>query len=342
VGYADQVPPELAEICNRACHKDPAQRFPSVETFQRSLEGYGRFRWAHRLCQAADVRLAELQRLEAEEKGPPDEEQARRIRALFNECRFGYEQALRAWPQSATTEQGLQRCLETMVELELGWWRNHSGAAALVEAMPQPRPDLGRRANDLRLRLEREGDALEQLEELRIQTTFQGTSKSRSVGMIINGVLWALFFLTLSLARRHGWLEITPRINLWLGIGALGAFAGSVVVLNRLFLDNRIRRQFTAASFVYVGSFVVNRVAALVLDMPFEQALMGDYMAALVFVGMLASILHPILWWAFGATVAGMVACAAQPGAMLEIVAANALLINLLLAWVMRPLPRGS
>ncbi|MEZ4430246.1 MAG: hypothetical protein R3A51_21415 [Nannocystaceae bacterium] len=36
----DRVPAELAEICNRACHPEPAQRFPDVATLRAALLEY--------------------------------------------------------------------------------------------------------------------------------------------------------------------------------------------------------------------------------------------------------------------------------------------------------------
>ncbi|MCK6552714.1 serine/threonine protein kinase, partial [Myxococcota bacterium] len=120
--YPAHVPVELAAIANRAMRRLPADRFESAEVFRRALEDFLSHETARALAAEATSRLAELERLlgDAERAAPRDPADAA-IRApdvpevalyeVFGGCRFGFMQALRAWPDSPGARPGLERAL---------------------------------------------------------------------------------------------------------------------------------------------------------------------------------------------------------------------------------------
>src|SRR5690606_7333206 len=61
--FPDGVPPELASICNRACARDPVDRFASAEAFRRALEEYLALRDARTLLHAAQQHAQRLDTL---------------------------------------------------------------------------------------------------------------------------------------------------------------------------------------------------------------------------------------------------------------------------------------
>ncbi|MCA8926057.1 MAG: serine/threonine protein kinase, partial [Planctomycetes bacterium] len=136
VDYPPDVPEELATLCNRATHVDPAQRPASAAEFRLALERYLEHRSSNALAREASAGLASLRALLAEDA--PDRA---RVAGLFAECRFGFAQALRAWPQNPVAREGLQACLTLVLERELAQG-NLSLAEALLADLPQPAPEL--------------------------------------------------------------------------------------------------------------------------------------------------------------------------------------------------------
>jgi eukaryotic-like serine/threonine-protein kinase len=141
--YDASVPDELGAIANKACHPDRQRRYESVEAFRQSLLAYLEHRESIALSMAADVKRADLETFA--QASPPD---LSALHDAYGECRFGYEQALRMWPQNVAARHGLQRCLETMIEHYLREG-NTEGAQTSLAALPEPRPELAARVAQL-------------------------------------------------------------------------------------------------------------------------------------------------------------------------------------------------
>src|SRR5690606_8458083 len=83
--HGDEVPAELAAICQRATHADPNARHPSARALREALEDYLAHRDSIELTDAARQRLDELRAAIASEGD------AVRVEALHRETRFGFE-----------------------------------------------------------------------------------------------------------------------------------------------------------------------------------------------------------------------------------------------------------
>ncbi|MFP4598504.1 MAG: serine/threonine-protein kinase [Persicimonas sp.] len=182
--YAQDVPAELAAIANRACHRDKQQRFGSVEAFRDALQDYLRHRESIVLSKSAQekgVELAEL--LAADDIDPLD------VHDTYGECRFGFYQALRMWPENPQAADGLQRCLEAMADYSLRQGNLDSARACIAE-LPEPRPELVERADELARQLDEEGEELARLKRLEHNLDLNTATSTRSLLAIIFGVLW--------------------------------------------------------------------------------------------------------------------------------------------------------
>ncbi|MGE0710438.1 MAG: serine/threonine-protein kinase [Planctomycetota bacterium] len=126
VAYGPEVPPELAEIANRATHADPAARFPDPRAFRAALVAFLRHRGSRELAAAAAERLGALH---AAATGG-DAVAATRLSA---EARFGFRQALEAWPENAAARAGLLECLELSIEQALAQQHPEAAQALLEE-----------------------------------------------------------------------------------------------------------------------------------------------------------------------------------------------------------------
>lgn len=105
--YGPQVAPELADLANRACHLDPAQRPRDARAFRDELAAYLRHRDAVALAQKAQARLAEAEPLLAQPE--VDLGQLERLERLLAEARFGLEQSLERCGQLPAARAALAR-----------------------------------------------------------------------------------------------------------------------------------------------------------------------------------------------------------------------------------------
>jgi serine/threonine-protein kinase len=208
--YGPEVPAELAAICNKATSAAPADRYPTALAFRRALSDYLRHRGSIALADGAAAQLAEL-RAAPEVSAAPELRAApevsaatdsRRMHRLMTECRFGFTQALRAWPENQAARAGLSACLDVMIDHELAQ-HDREGAAALIAELPEPRPDLERRlaALDAELRDKHERDArLRRMEEDRDPAV--GARQRLAVAAALTVAAVALAAVALSLDPR--------------------------------------------------------------------------------------------------------------------------------------------
>ncbi|HEY1087524.1 MAG TPA: protein kinase, partial [Archangium sp.] len=119
------APQELVAICQKAMAREKADRYASAIEFREALGGFLRHRGSVQLARAAEGRL---QTLLATLMSTAHED----VYPLLSECRFGFNQALREWPENTAAKKGLQRCLVATAsfELERG---NLAAARALID-----------------------------------------------------------------------------------------------------------------------------------------------------------------------------------------------------------------
>ena len=121
--YDDEVPTELARIANRACHRDPAERFESARAFRDALRSYVEHSDSLELAREATNRFEAGQALLRQEL---DADGRRQLDAHLAAARFGLEQALAQWPQNAlavATLGELERVEEAQRERALAFER---------------------------------------------------------------------------------------------------------------------------------------------------------------------------------------------------------------------------
>ena len=121
----ESVPRRIAAMCTRAMQRDTAARYPSVASFRHDVLDYLRSRDSEHLVAAAEQALSEL-RVACSKK-----EARRRVYDLYGKCRFGFREALRAWPENEAAARGLSAAAEAMIEHELD--RDPRVAAALLD-----------------------------------------------------------------------------------------------------------------------------------------------------------------------------------------------------------------
>jgi serine/threonine-protein kinase len=125
------APPELAAICRRAMHVDPQQRYATADDLRLALHRYLEHRGSDLLAASAQARLGSLRAALA--AGDQNE-----VHRLFGACRFGFHEALSAWPDNAAARAGLAEATIAVAEFELAHDAPAAAVALLAELDPPP------------------------------------------------------------------------------------------------------------------------------------------------------------------------------------------------------------
>ncbi len=191
--YPPPVPPELAEICNRAMHPEPMERFESALALRDALADALEHRHSAALAREAQERLDALLAAEDQETAWGE----------FRACRFGFEQALKTWPENGHAQGGLAAALRTMAERALDG-RDHRAARRHLEEMLLPPPELVAR---LEAAERREADAAADAERMRQELDLKSGLR------VSGGIIAALATFTLLPGPILGLLEVNGMIT---------------------------------------------------------------------------------------------------------------------------------
>ena len=135
VDYPLATAAELADLCNRACAVDPADRPASVASFRAGLEHHLKHWQALKLVELANMESAELRERMAQDIPSSD------VRAQFERAAFAYGQALHIWDGCTAASSGLRDIQATMVEYFLNT-RQLDNARDLLTRMDRDNPQL--------------------------------------------------------------------------------------------------------------------------------------------------------------------------------------------------------
>ncbi len=188
------VPAELARICARAMAAAPADRYATIDELQRELQAFVKNRGAARLTEVADGRLrelvAEVARTEGDLAGRRE-----RVHGLLGACRFGFHEALVAWPENEPARAGVVRATVAVAEFELAAG-DPQAAVTLLSELDLPPADVLGRARDALAAAARRQAILEEVG--RRHNPAIGRQTRRVVAGIL-GVLFTLFSLSIAL-----------------------------------------------------------------------------------------------------------------------------------------------
>jgi serine/threonine-protein kinase len=151
------APPELAAIVTRAMHEDPTQRFESADALRIALKRYLEHRGSELLCARAVERLDELRAALA---APATDAAHDEIYRLFGACRYGFHDALSAWPENELAARGLEEAIVAVATYELDRGRAQAAVSLLRDRRESP---LLERARAEAARQERRIQELERL-----------------------------------------------------------------------------------------------------------------------------------------------------------------------------------
>jgi eukaryotic-like serine/threonine-protein kinase len=252
------APSGLREVCLRAMAARPEGRYASVLELRDAISQALRHRSSVSITAATQARLAALT---ASVEG---HFAAAEFYPLLSECRFGFTQALREWPENAAAARGLEVALETGVRFEVR--RGHGAAArALLSEFPRPHASLEALVDQAEREEARLAADAHRLDRVARQLDPRIARRPRAVMFALLVVMVSLFA-----ASRL----VVP--GLWKTTGGpavasaafLALFLLGLTATKRLVLSTRINRQLALLVVVMLTSQLVHRVIGFTFDKP--------------------------------------------------------------------------
>jgi len=176
--------PELVAICRRAMAPDPADRFASAEALRVALTEFLAHRGSAAIARAAQTELTALEEQLAA--------RADRVALYqrFGECRFGFDAALRAWPDNAAARAGRERALGAMARYELANG-DARAAAVLLADLVEPLPELTAQLAALERTDAARRSRIAELEELGADRDIVAGHRARTAFLVLFGLAWS-------------------------------------------------------------------------------------------------------------------------------------------------------
>ena len=302
------VPAELTAICGRAMALEPERRFQTALEFRDALTGFLRHRGSVQLARATSERLQTLMAsLQSTDRS--------QVYPLLSECRFGFTQALREWPENEEARQGLRRCLEATAQYELSQG-NLEAARALISELGTPstelREALMRLETELRARSQRQA----RIEHLSQEMDPSVASRQR-VGLFVamTAVVVSVVVLPFLVPALGAWLLTlgTWRVSLLLSV-VLTTYLALLFIGRRALLSTRLNRRLAGIVGVAVAVSLAHRLLAAGLGLSVRDLILTNYLVAIGVCLTGGLTLHWGFYWSAGALAAGAAFSWFMPG----------------------------
>jgi serine/threonine-protein kinase len=183
------VPRDLIAIVERACAREPKERYASAEELKSKVEWYLRHRGSLALSDAALLRASEMYRVLQE--GGDAHVVRDRVHHLFAEIRFGFRQALLASSDNDVARMGLRQATRLVVEFELTSGTPEAAASARAE-LEEPPPDLAAQVAAALKARDVERKRVADLEKMSAQLDFTVGQRTRMAAGLIIGGSWVV------------------------------------------------------------------------------------------------------------------------------------------------------
>ncbi len=284
------VPGELGAICNRATAADPGERFESVAALRRAVAAFLAHRSSLELTRGAAAELAAMRGLLEGEGSSLVEAVA--VHRHYQAARFGFEQALRSWPENPAARRGMTEAIRAMAGFEIAS-RNAVAAAALVAELEDP-GDLPEALSALEADLATEARQRDRLRSLAADydATVSAQARRRALFAGMAGIGTLVIYTMVQLALGQPLLVL--RHPALMTAVALTLVAAVFWVGRRSFFRNRINRQMSTTVLLVLGGVVVHRIVGTLQGRGILEILSGDALIAAVTSGLAAMIFRRV------------------------------------------------
>jgi serine/threonine-protein kinase len=284
--YGPEISTELAALANRACHADPALRPQSAKEFRAALAEWIRHRSSATLAGATATLAEQLAQLAIKaQQGDPT------ARASFDrvatECRFGFAQSLKEWPENPVALSGLQHCLTQMIDLEIAR-ENPENARSLLSEMHGDQSSLVARVQQLESQLAKRNAAHSEAAKLAHELDDQVAIRERTLLMMALLGLGAT--ITGYMGVRGGFANVSVVKSIKFGSFAFAVMIVAVIALRKKLLSNAFNKRVVAVVLISFGAMNLHRILAHVRGAQMVSEVLADDTIIIAAVVALASI----------------------------------------------------
>ena len=274
--YDDDVPKELAQIANKACSVKRADRFRSAREFREAIQQYLSHRESVAISSSASAKVRELEDLL--DQGASD---IQRLNDIYVESRFGFQQALRMWPENEDAHRGLQACVERMLTHHLAR-KNLEAARACLSELPEPVADFDEQVAALAQELDREDQEVQRLKEMEADYDLRTSTATRSLLTFLLGIIWTA--TSGYAALRYGTTESTHAEELLSyrngGIRNMGIALVAVLVFRKRIFANAANRRLTYFFVSFICIIALLRWSTWALEESLLMSRIGEFLIA--------------------------------------------------------------
>jgi eukaryotic-like serine/threonine-protein kinase len=281
--YPENVPPDLAALCNEATHGDPSERPVSAAAFRRRIVEHLRHRGSITSAAEGTARLNTLRAMISDPHAEPSA-----LQRVAVECRYAFEQSLREWSDNSIAKDGREACLNALFAYELQ--RENLDAASTLahelSATAEMRSSLDTLRRDLERRREHATFGLRETLERDVSVG------ARQRGLMI-GTLLLLGSLTVAVeSTRRGSTRVIV-VTMLLMVPVLSAVLVALIAWRRrgTLLATRVNRQLVGMISVSLAALITHRAAFLLLQSgASEEHLLGEDLYMLGTIGLMGAV----------------------------------------------------
>lgn len=262
--FPAHVPDGLVEICCTAMERSPGDRYSSADELRRAVHRFRGHRSSITLADEAAARLAELRHLVRSEDDPDEV----RVRNLFGECQFGFEQAARVWQENPEAIRGRVDTILEMARFEIRS-KNLRAAEALASQLDDPSV-LDAELRALRRELARRDAELEELRELERESNLATGASARA-----RAAAFAWIFLTIMPLVGGAVTEQTTDLEPFFlhGVFVWGVLTVLLIAFRKGLWANQANRKMAQLIFAFGFSLPLLRYLAWQIGLTIPEAL---------------------------------------------------------------------
>lgn len=238
----DEVPDEIKQICLKALKRNADERFADVRALIEAIEGFLDHASARALEKAARSRL---QIIEENPSSKSDVE----LQRIFAESLFGFDQALKSWPESTSIRDGRRRALIAMARYELHQG-NHETAQRLLNNLEVP-DDLKRALDEHEQNKAQQAREFENYRRAFFEQDSAVGTRARAIFIGAIGILWCLFQFSLAFVKRG--TDFQPNATQQMAAIFVMLLASAIVsfIKRKVLFENRVSASYIWALFAF-------------------------------------------------------------------------------------------
>jgi eukaryotic-like serine/threonine-protein kinase len=319
--FDTSVPKELANICIKALAYSPDERWEDVGVFKTALEDYLLHRISIEMSREAADKLDALRQLIREfsdGKNLDEDVSTLKVWPTFNECRFGFEQALKQWPENNNAKQDLQTTISLMAEWEIERSLLQS-AEVLFAELDEPTTELIQKLKQLRKTISSDEDRRAELERLAFEQDARIGAKERIRFMLalipVTTILIGIVYLG---AKRSG-QETTSLDLLYYLLFTIVITSIAGYKFRKAFWANERSRHITKTLILMFAGILLTRLVGVFLDQPAAVTLRDEFFVITSIFSMIALSHYKTAWCIVALLLIGIVTTVLIPEHILEI-----------------------